>query len=141
MTYIPDYKRLSFDLDREKGRYLIRICPPGFTKVPGELIVEERRGDAIRNDVDLILRGPNTHKEGQKRKISFFTGLRPTQFTDVYDGDIVTFGIGGKRVKNYVLLRFTPDAGRLLLLYFPAFRLFPSQRPEFVAEVIGRGLL
>lgn len=141
MTYIPECKRLSFDLDREKGRYQVRICPPGFTKVPAELIIEERQSDKIRNDVELILRGPTTQKEGSKRKLTFFTGLRPTQFTDVYDGDILTFGQGGKPVKNYVLLRFTPDAGRLILLYFPAFRLFPNQRAQFVAEVIGRGML
>ena len=141
MIHLPDCKRLSFDLDREKGRYQLRICPPGFTKVPGELIVEERRSDVIRTDVDLILRGPSTYKEGQKRKITFFTGLRPAQYADVYDGDILTFGVGGKRTKNYVLVRFTPDAGRLLLLYFPSFRLYPNQRSDFVAEVIGWGLL
>ncbi|ADB41828.1 hypothetical protein [Spirosoma linguale] len=141
MIRIPDFKRLSFDLNRERGRYLVRICPPGFTKVPGELIVEERRSDAIRNDVDLILRGPNTQKDGQKRRISFFTGLRSTQYADVYDGNILTFGQGGKKTTHYVLLRFTPDAGRLILLYFPSFRPFPNQRAEFVAETVGRGLL
>lgn len=141
MIYIPDFKRLSFDLNRERSRYVLRICPPGFTKVPSELIVEERRSDAIRNDVDLILRGPKVQNDSQKRMIPFFTGLRPTQYADVYDGNILTSGQSSKQIKNHVMLRFTPDAGRLTLLYFPSFRLFPSQRQEFVAEVIGRGLL
>jgi hypothetical protein len=141
MITIPDYKRLSFDLDRDRGRYLIRICPPGFAKVPAELIVEERRSDGIRHDVDLILRGSNTHKEGQKRRLNFFTGLRPTQYANVFDGDVLTFGREGKAVKNYVVVRFTPDAERLTLLYFPAFRLYPNQRAQFTAELIGRGLL
>ena len=141
MINIPEYKRLLFDLDRDRSRYLIRVCPPGFTKVPAELIVEERQSDVIRTDVSLILRGPNTHKEGQKRRINFFTGLRPTQFTDVFDGDILTFGRDGGKVKNYIVIRFTPDAGRLILLYFPAFRLYPNQRTEFMAELVRRGLL
>lgn len=141
MIHIPDCKRLAYDLDRERGRYVVRICPPGFTKVPAELLVEERQSDVIRTDVDLILRGPNTHKEGGKRRLTFFTGLRPARYTDVYDGDILTFGTGGKRIKNYVLVRFTPDAERLTLLFFPSFRLYPAQRSEFVAQVVGRGLL
>lgn len=141
MMYIPDYKRLSFDLNRERGRYLLRICPPGFTKVSAELIVEERQSEKIRNDVGLILRGPNSQKDGNKRRLTFFSGLLPSQFTDVYDGNVLTFGVGGKRTSNYILVRFTPDASRLIVLYFPAFRLFPNQRAAFVAEVIGRGLL
>lgn len=141
MINIPDYKRLSFGLDRDRGRYLIRICPPGFAKVPAELIVEERRTDVIRTDVNLVLRGPKTHKEGTKRRIDFFTGLRPTQYPDVFDGDVLTDGLAGKVVKNYILVRFTPDADRLTLLFFPAYRLYPNQRSQFVAELFGRGLL
>ena len=141
MIWLPDHKRLTFTLDPDRGRYRVETCPPGFTKVPSELIVEERQSDGIRHDANLILRGPNTQKEGEKRRLTFFTGLLPVPFCDVYDGDILTFNRESKRVKNYLLIRFSADATRLTLLYFPAFKPYPDKRREFVAEVIRRGLL
>lgn len=148
MIWIPVYFRTVYDLDRERGRYLLTICPPGFIRTPAKLIVEGRQSDTIRADADLILRGPETEKGTDttangtpKRQSKFFTGLLPSDFTDVYDGNVLTKGRESKRVKNYLLIRFTPDAGRLTLLYFPGWRPYPNDRANFIREVIGRGLL
>lgn len=141
MIVIPEFKKLSFYLDRSRGKYLVHIFPLGFTKVPAELIVEERQKDVIRHDTELILRGSNTHNQEQKRQLNFFTGLRKTQYADVYDGCILTFGRDSKRVKNYVLLRFTHGTERFTLLYISGFRPYPDKRTEFITGVIGQGLI
>ena len=151
MIFMPVHFRTVYDLDRERGRYLLTVCPPAFNRTPAELIVEQRQSDTIRADADLILRGPGketdtsdnaTDTTGKpKRHSTFFTGLLPTAYTDVYDGNVLTKGRESKRVKNYLLIRFTPDAGRLTLLYFPGWRPYPNDRANFIREVIGRGLL
>jgi hypothetical protein len=144
MTYLPTSHRLTYRLDVDRGRYIVKECEPGFCKVPRELIVEERRfNDNI--DAEFILRGPETQKKGtgkkSGRKITFFTGLQRTEHTGVYIGNVVTFGQGGHKVRNGVLVQFSTDAGRMVLRYFPAYYPFPKDRASFVSEVVGRGLL
>ena len=145
MSYLPTSHRLTFALDPDRGRYIVKECEPGFCRVPRELIVEERRyNDNI--DADIVLRGPETKKkEGGSRKggrkITFFTGLQPTAQTDVYLGNVLTFGRGGERVRNGVLVRFATDAGRMTLRYFPAYYPFPKERAAFVSAVLDAGLL
>lgn len=146
MIWIPTYFRTVYDLDRERGRYLLTVCPPGFVRVPGELIVEQRQSNVIRADAELILRGPDKEKgsdapDNQKRHLKFFTGLLPTAYADVFDGNVLSKGRETKKVRNYVLIRFTPDASRLTLLYFPGYQPYPNDRATFIREVIGRGLL
>lgn len=146
MIWIPTYFRMVYDLDRERSRYTLTVCPPGFNRVPVELIVEQRQSDVIRADANLILRGPDKERDtdaptSSKRHHKFFTGLLSAGYVDYYDGNVLTRGREAKKVKNYVLVRFTPDAGRLTLLYFPSFKPYPNDRPTFIREVIGRGLL
>lgn len=140
MTYLPIHHRVTFSLDADRGRYAVDECEPGFTRVPREVIAEDRRfnGDI---QADLILRGTQTEKKTGGRSIKFFTGLLPTAHTGVYLGNVLTFGQKGERVRNGVLARFSTDAGRLVLLYFPAYYPYPDARAGFVAEVINRGLL
>ncbi|MDB5244078.1 MAG: hypothetical protein JWP57_4704 [Spirosoma sp.] len=150
MSYLPTSHRLTFDLDPYRGRYIVKECEPGFCRVPRELIVEDRRfNDNI--DADIVLRGPDTKKKegnAQKggprkggRKITFFTGLQPTAQIGVYLGNVLTFGRGGDRVRNGVLVRFATDAGRMTLRYFPAYYPFPKERDAFVSAVLDAGLL
>lgn len=145
MTYLPASHRLTFALDVDRGRYIVKECEPGFCKVPRELIVEDRRfNDNI--DANFILRGPNTKKkEGTTgrsgRAITFFTGLQPTDQTGVYLGNVLTFGKKGERVRNGVLVRFATDAGRMTLRYFPAYYPYPDGRAAFVSAVLDGGLL
>ena len=144
MTYLPASHRLTYRLDVDRGRYMVKECEPGFCKVPRELIVEERRfNDKI--DADFILRGPNTQKKGTGkgtgRKITFFTGLQRTAHEGVYIGNVLTFGQRGNPVRNGVVVRFTTDAGRMTLCYFPAYYPYPDERASFVANVLDRGLL
>lgn len=148
MIWIPANFRTVYDLDRERGRYVLTVCPPGFIRVPPELIVERRQSDVIRADADLILKGAQTEKgtdtteSGKpKRHSKFFTGLLPTAYADIFDGDVLTKGRESKKVKNYLLIRFSPDAGRLTLLYFPGYRPYPNDRANFIREIINRGLL
>jgi hypothetical protein len=144
MMYQPTSHRLTFKLDADRGRYIVKECEPGFCKVPRELIVEERRfNDKI--DAEVILRGPETQKKGtgkgSGRKITFFTGLQRTDHPGVYIGNVVTFGQSGNKVRNGVVVQFSTDAGRMTLRYFPAYYPFPKERAAFVADVVGRGLL
>ncbi|MFC5412381.1 hypothetical protein ACFPMF_23860 [Larkinella bovis] len=146
MTYLPTSHRLTYRLDIDRGRYIVKECEPGFCKVPRELIVEERRfNDNI--DAEFILRGPDTKKKepgtGKRsaRKITFFTGLQRTNYAGVYIGNVVTFGQGGSKVRNGVIVQFSTDAGRMTLRYFPAYYPFPKDRAAFVASIVGRGLL
>ena len=144
MTYLPTSHRLTFRLDADRGRYIVKECEPGFCKVPRELIVEERRfNDKI--DAEVILRGPDTQKKGTSkgsgRKITFFTGLQRTDHLGVYIGNVVTFGQSGNKVRNGVVVQFSTDAGRMVLCYFPAYYPFPKDRAAFVAGIVGRGLL
>ena len=160
MIWIPAYFKTVYDLNRERGRYVLTICPPGFTRTPDELLVEQRQSDVIRADADLILRGVKTEAvttptaEGvggrAKRQNQFFTGLLPTGYVNVYDGNVLTKQKIGrakndwlkdKTVKNYLLIRFSPDASTLTLLYFPGYRPYPNDRTTFVQEIMGRGLL
>ncbi|GAB3689143.1 hypothetical protein GCM10027592_05130 [Spirosoma flavus] len=148
MSYLPTSHRLTFRLDADRGRYLVKECEPGFCKVPRELIVEERRfNDNI--DAEVILQGPTTQKKetakgtGKKsgRKITFFTGLQRTDYPGVYIGNVVTFGQRGEKVRNGVIVQFTTDSGRMTLRYFPAYYPYPKDRAAFISAVIGRGLL
>ncbi|MBD2699843.1 hypothetical protein IC229_04295 [Spirosoma sp. BT702] len=144
MTYLPTSHRLTFRLDADRGRYIVKECEPGFCKVPRELTVEERRfNDNI--DAEVILRGPNTQKKetgkGARRKIIFFTGLQRTDYVGVYIGNVVTFGQRGDKVRNGVVVQFSTDAGRMTLRYFPAYYPYPKDREAFVSAIIQRGLL
>ena len=150
MSYLPTSHRLVFSLDPDRGRYLVKECEPGFCRVPRELIVEDRRFNQ-NIDANFIVRGPDTSKKegtghekpGKRpgRKINFFTGLQPTDHTGVYIGNVLTSGRNGSRVRNGVLVRFATDAGRMTLLYFPAYYPFPSERATFVSAVLSGGLL
>lgn len=150
MTYLPASHRLTFTLDYDRGRYIVDECEPGFCRVPREVIVEDRRFNDNIN-ANFILRGPNTKKKEEgpqeggakkgKRKIVFFTGLQPTAHPGIYLGNVLTFGRGGERVRNGVLVRFATDAGRMSLRYFPAYYPYPEERAAFVSAVLNRGLL
>ena len=140
MSYLPASHRVIFTLDPEKGRYVVETCEPGFTRVPRELIVEDRRfNDEI--NANLILRGTATDKKTGGRSVKFFTGLQPTAQEGVYLGNVLTFGRSSERIRNGVLVRFSTDAGRMTLLYFASYYPYPGQRAAFVAEVIGRGMI
>jgi hypothetical protein len=140
MTYLPASHRVTFTLDPDRGRYVVAECDPGFTRVPRELIVEDRR---FNKDIraDLLLRGTETEKKTGGRSVKFFTGLQPTATPNVYLGNVLTFGRGGAKVQNGVVVRFSTDAGQMTLLYFPAHYPYPDQRAAFVATLISRGLL
>lgn len=140
MTYLPASHRLTFTMDAERGRYVVETCEPGFARVPRELIVEDRRFNDDIN-ANLILRGTATDKKTGGRSVKFFTGLQPTTHEGVYLGNVLTFGRSGERIRNGVLVRFSTDAGRMTLRYFPAYYPYPDQRAAFVAEVIGRGMI
>ncbi len=140
MTYIPTSHMVTFALDTDKGRYTVETCEPGFTRVPRELIVEDRRFNDDIN-ANLILRGTETEKKTGGRSVKFFTGLLPTTQTGVYIGNVLTFGRNGERIRNGVLLRFSTDAARMTLRYFPAYYPYPDGRAAFVSAVLDRGLL
>lgn len=140
MTYLPASHRVTFTLDTDRGRYIIDECEPGFTRVPREVIVEDRRFNDDIN-ANLILRGPNTTKKEGGRKITFFTGLIPTAQAGVYLGNVLTFGRNGERIRNGVVLRFSTDAGRMTLRYFPAYYPYPDGRAAFISAILDRGLL
>jgi hypothetical protein len=144
MTYLPASHRVTFTLDPDRGRYIVAECDPGFTRVPRELVVEDRR---FNKDIraELLLRGTETEKKtGPRsvggRSVKFFTGLLPTATPNVYLGNVLTWS-RGKKVQNGVAVRFSTDAGRMTLLYFPAYYPYPDQRAAFVATLISRGLL
>jgi hypothetical protein len=140
MSYLPASHLLTFTLDAERSRYTVETCEPGFTRVPREVVVEDRRfNDEI--NANLILRGTATEKKTGGRSVKFFTGLQPTTHANVYLGNVLTFGRNGERIRNGVVVRFTPDAARMQLRYFPAYYPYPDHRAAFVAEVIGRGLI
>ena len=141
MTYLPASHRLTFALDAERGRYIVVTCEPGFTRVPRELIVEDRRYNDTIN-ANLIIKGTETEKKANgKRGAKFFGGLQPTAYLNVYLGNVLTVGRNGSQVRNGVMVRFSTDAGRMSVRYFPAHYPYPDARATFVAEVIGRGLL
>ena len=139
-VYMPVSFRVAFTLDTDRGRYAVEECEPGFTRVPRELIVEHRQFNNAIN-AELILRGPDTEKKEGGRKIPFFTGLIPTSTPNVYLGNVLTFTKKGERVRNGVVVRFSTDAARMVVRYFPAYYPYPDARAGFVAAVIGRGLL
>jgi len=140
MIYIPASHLITFTLDQESGRYVVQTCEPGFTRVPREVIVEDRR---YNDDINakLILRGTETQKKTKGRLVKFFTGLQPTQIQGVYLGNVLTVGRNGEKVKNGVIVRFSTDAGYMSLRYFPAYYPYPDARDLFASEVIGRGLI
>lgn len=144
MTYLPTSHRLIYRLDIDRGRYIVKECEPGFCKVPRELTVEERRFNE-KIDAEFILRGPETQKKGTGksagRTIKFFTGLQRTDHLGVYIGNVMTFGQGGSKVRNGVLVHFSADAGHMVLCYFPAYYPYPKDRAAFVSAIISRGLL
>lgn len=140
MMYLPTSHWLTFSLDTEKSRYIVATCEPGFTRVPYELIVEDRRFNNFIN-ADLILRGTTTTKKTGGRAVQFFTGLQPTAYSGVYLGNVLTYGRVGEPIRNGIVVRFSTDAKRMALRYFPAYYPYPNMRAAFVAEIINQRLI
>lgn len=140
MTYLPASHLVTFTLDTDKGRYTVETCEPGFTRVPRETIVEDRRfNDEI--NANLILRGTETEKKTGGRSVKFFTGLQESEHKGVYLGNVLTFGRAGERIRNGVVVRFSTDASQMVLRYFPAYYPYPDARNSFVNELVRRELI
>ena len=80
-TTTAEAKVLSYSFNPQTGWYFQTSAPPGFTKVPAELRVEEtQRRDIV--GAETIIRSRQV-----KGRYPFFTGLRQTEFSGLYYGD------------------------------------------------------
>jgi len=146
MMCIPVYFKAVYSLDSVSGYYLLTNCPPGFTRTPDELLIRQHIGRQIISDLTLRgrsnLTASNSHSDSkQDESFSFFAGLLPTQYVDIYDATILTNKYVGKRRKDYMIARLTPSIGKLTLLYIPGWHPYPNDRTPFIQEVTRRGLV
>lgn len=121
MKQIPKYKHLVYRMNDHVGYYETRTAPPGFTKLPYELKVEEtQRPDIIK--ADNVIRG--RLKNG---KYTFFTGLRPAPVGQWFTGDHKEY-YKEKSSKSLVLFNFSPDNAMLNVYFFPGYYKFDQKR-------------
>jgi hypothetical protein len=127
MKTIPKYKHLVYRMNDHVGYYETRTAPPGFTKLPYDLKVEEtQRKDIIK--ADNVIRG--RLKNG---KYTYFTGLRPASVDQWFTGDHSEL-YKGKRSKSLVLFNFSPDNTMLNVYFFPGYYKFDPKRINTFVE-------
>jgi hypothetical protein len=124
----PAAKVCQFELNPSNGWYQMTGCPPGFTKVPPELRVE----DVIRADIaktaQTIIRGRK-----EKGRYLFFTGLLPTQFPGLSFGDYFKVHNGNKK-NSFCLFWFSDGNQNLEVHFFNEFKVYPNRRAAFIAD-------
>jgi hypothetical protein len=128
-TFSPECKVCTYSFN-DVTNYFDRIeCDPSFMKMPLELKVEEtRKPEQIHSS--QIVRG--RIKDG---KYLFFTGILPTEFTNLYFGDHYEF-LNGIKKNSFILFHFT-DRNRVFTVYFfNQFKLYPTKRNRFVMDQV-----
>jgi hypothetical protein len=124
----PEAKVLTYSLNAERGWYSQTTAPPGFTKVPDELRVEDtQRTDKIKSDTIIRSRQVNG-------KRPFFTGLRPTKFIGLFYGDHSERRPNGDEVKSFILFHFTEDSKQLTVHFFNSYKVYSYRIPTFVSN-------
>jgi hypothetical protein len=122
----PLFFTVQYTLNEVTGYYDLISCPPGFNKTPNELLIEEtwNKGQIKSN---MVLRG-----RIEAGKYKYFTGLLPIK-ENWYFGDHYLITAKGKQ-NSLNLFHFTPDSKSFSLMYFPGFKLYPSQRGIFFTQ-------
>lgn len=124
---MPEAKIFRFELNPINGWYCQTDGPPGFSKVPAELKVEEtRRPDIIR--ANLVI-----HSRQKDGRYSFFTGLIPAGFDGLYFGDVYEFR-NGKKINSFCLFLFSGASQKLEVHLFNGFKLYPNRRRPFIND-------
>ncbi len=127
-TSKAEAKVLSYSFNPETGWYFQTSAPPGFTKIPAELRVEETQRRDIIGAATII----RSRQVGGR--YPFFTGLRQTEFSGLYYGDFFERRPNGDKVNSFILFHFAEGNQRLTIHFFNAFKLYPSRRATFIAD-------
>ena len=126
---IPEFKTIIYNLNTSTGYYEKRPDRIPFNKLPNELKVEETQDERIkRNGAKEIIRGRIKDK-----KYTFFTGLIPCKYTDLFRGDHYEF-IQVQKKNSLVLFNFSNDNRLLTVYFFNHFTVYPSALDLFINE-------
>jgi len=114
-----NYKKLIYTLDRATGWYKLTSAPPTASTLPNELKVEERQLEKIKASMIIHGRERLPKERDPKRGWRWFTGLRETDYTNVYTGHFRTTGrYRGSFTPNFSLFQFSPDSEVLTIWFF-----------------------
>ena len=128
---IPKYHESRYFMNPEIGYFEKQAQRETFKKLPFELKVEPTQDERIKaNGASDIIRG--RVKDG---KYTFFTGLIPAGFKDLFIGNDYEF-INKKKVNSLVIFKFYSGGAKLAVYYFNRFNLYPKKRAGFVAQFV-----
>lgn len=119
----PSYIRLQYNLNGGTGWYLLNESQDlAFDKMPNQLKIDQSvQPFLIRNGAKNCLRGPqNNYKR-------FFTGLKATQFSQLYRGDNLNDR------SSLLLIDLSHNKSLLTVFYFSEFKVLPRRLKSFIA--------
>jgi hypothetical protein len=125
----PQFKVVTYQLNEATNYFERTSCEIGFEKLPLELKVEDTQRPEIIHSSQII-RG--RIKNGKK---SFFTGLLPTQFLNLFFGDHFE-RINGEKKNSFILFNFENENRDLTIFFFNHYKLYPKRRESFIGEQV-----
>jgi len=113
------YKKLIYRLDRETGWYGLQNAPVTASTLPNELKVEESRLKKINAGIIIHGRERLPKEVDPKTPWRWFTGLRPTEFPNDYNGHFRTPTRAKGKFRNHLtIFRFSPNSELLTIFFF-----------------------
>lgn len=125
----PQFKVATYQLNKGTNYFERTHCEIGFEKLPFELKVEDTQRPEIIQSKQII--------RGRKKngKYSFFTGLKPTQFLNLFFGDYFE-RINDEKKNSFILFHFTNENSEITIFFFNHYKLYPKRRESFVREQV-----
>lgn len=121
---LPEHKTIRYQLNSSNNWYQVFIKPLGFSKMPNQLRVQPTIEPRIKEKADNVIEGHTISKRKE-----FFTGLRPTNYENLYFGDD---GYNNPKKKSFILFHFTPDQTGLHCYFFNDYTPPKQLREQFI---------
>lgn len=130
---MADYKVIRYQLNLEIGRYQKNPSEFIFNRIPFELKIEKSQKHFLKEQgADKIITGRFVNK-----KREFFTGLKPTKYSNWYQGDNFEI-VKGIKIRSLMIFHFNVNFAELTIYYFNRYyKDSPFERELFVNTFIS----
>ncbi|HXI01475.1 MAG TPA: hypothetical protein VNI52_14495 [Sphingobacteriaceae bacterium] len=121
---LPNYTRLDYTLDINSGWYVLTdVSRSNFEHLPNELKIDPSKQPF------LIQQGATECIKGRQKHYSkFFTGLRKTDYQDIYTGDNI------QDKPSIIIFHLRQERTRLRVYYINGFKVYPKHQRAFIGD-------